>query len=67
MDFLVFLFFLIIWSFIVGAALSSASGMAAHAIFQIFSVNIWAIIHAVFAFALIRLIRYQVFENSRRF
>jgi len=34
-----FLFFLIIWTFVVGAALSSATGMAAHAIFPILSVK----------------------------
>lgn len=58
-----FLFFLILWTFIVGAALSSASGMAAHAIFPFFSVKIWAIIHTIFAFVLVRFINYQVFEN----
>jgi len=57
-----FLLFLVLWTFVVGAALSSASGMAAHAIFPFLSVNVWAIIHAIFAFALIRFVRYQVFE-----
>lgn len=58
-----FLIFLILWTFIVGAALSSAAGMAAHAIFPFLSVKIWAIIHAVFAFIIVRFIKYQVFEN----
>jgi Mn2+/Fe2+ NRAMP family transporter len=58
-----FLAFLILWTFIVGAALSSASGMAAHAIFPFLSVKTWAVIHAVFAFVLIRFIKYQAFEN----
>lgn len=58
-----FLTFLILWTFIVGAALSSASGMAAHAIFPFLSVKTWAIIHAICAFVLVRLVKYQVFEN----
>lgn len=58
-----FLAFLVIWSFIVGAALSSAAGMAAHAIFPFLSVRVWAVIHAVLAFVLVRSLKYQVFEN----
>jgi len=57
-----FLAFLVIWSFIVGAALSSATGMAAHAIFPFLPVKIWAVIHAILAFALVRLVKYQAFE-----
>jgi Mn2+/Fe2+ NRAMP family transporter len=58
-----FLMFLFLWTFIVGAALSSASGMAAHAIFPFLTLKTWAIIHAVFAFILVRFINYQAFEN----
>jgi len=58
-----FLVYLVIWSFIVGAALSGAVGLAAHAIFPIFSVAVWGIIHAVLAFFLVLFFKYSFFEK----
>lgn len=58
-----FLVYLIIWSFIVGAALSGACGLAAHAIFPILSVAQWGIIHAVIALVLVLYFQYKFFER----
>lgn len=58
-----FLIYLILWTFIVGAALSGATGMAAHAIFPALSVSTWAIIQAIVAFLVVRFFRFQIFEN----
>lgn len=58
-----FLVYLIIWSFIVGAALSGAIGLAAHAIFPFLSVPIWGIIHAIIALILILFFKFSVFEK----
>ncbi len=58
-----FLAYLVIWSFIVGAALSGACGLAAHAIFPQLSVAQWGIIHAVLALVLVLYFKYQFFER----
>lgn len=58
-----FFVYLIIWSFIVGAALSGACGLAAHAIFPILSVAQWGIIHAVIALVLVLYFQYKFFER----
>ncbi|NOR87351.1 MAG: hypothetical protein GQ527_07065, partial [Bacteroidales bacterium] len=58
-----FLIYLMIWSFIVGAALSSACGLAAHAIFPILSIPVWGIIQAVIALILVVFIQYSLFEK----
>ena len=58
-----FLVYLIIWSFIVGAALSGACGLAAHAIFPILSVAQWGITHAIIALVLVLYFQYKFFEQ----
>ena len=58
-----FLVYLIIWSFIVGAALSGAVGLAAHAIFPFLSVPVWAIIHAIIALVLVLFFKFSFFEK----
>lgn len=58
-----FLIYIVIWSFIVGAALSGACGLATHAIFPILSVAQWGIIHAVIALILVLFFQYKFFER----
>lgn len=58
-----FLVYLLIWSFIVGAALSGAVGLAAHAIFPSLSVPVWGIIHAIIALVLVIFFNYSWFEK----
>ncbi len=48
-----FLVYLLVWSFVVGAALSGACGLAAHAIFPFLSVQVWGIIQAIVALVLV--------------
>jgi len=49
----VFLIYLLIWSFVVGGALISACGLAAHAIAPGLSVKTWGIVHSLAAAILI--------------
>lgn len=58
-----FLVYLIIWSFIVGAALSGAVGLATHAIFPFLPVQAWAIIHAIIALVLVLFFKFSLFEK----
>ncbi len=58
-----FLVYLILWSFIVAAALISACGLAGHAIFPQLSVNAWGIIHSVLGVVLVYVGRYRLFEK----
>ena len=60
---LVFILFFVIWSFMVGAALLSACGLAANSLLPFLSKEYWAIIHSMMAFALIYFGRYQVLES----
>lgn len=48
-----FLIYLLIWSFVVGAAMSGATGLAAHAIFPQLSVAWWGVLHAFAALAFV--------------
>jgi Mn2+/Fe2+ NRAMP family transporter len=54
--------YLFVWSFLVGGALISACGLAAHAIVPALSVTTWGIVHTAVAAALVLLGRYRAFE-----
>lgn len=58
-----FLIYLVLWSFVVGGALISACGLAAHAILPQLSVQVWGTLHSLFAAAVILIGRYQNFER----
>ncbi|NOY49049.1 MAG: divalent metal cation transporter [Chlorobi bacterium] len=58
-----FLIYLLLWSFIVFAALMAASGLAAYALTGMFSVKIWGGIHSVVALLLVLPGNYRYFEN----
>ena len=58
-----FLIYLILWSFIVSAALIAATGLAAHSIWPVLSVNQWGIIHTIFAAAFVLIGKYSYFEQ----
>lgn len=60
---LIFILFFLIWSFMVGAALLSASGLAANSLLPFLSKETWAVIHSLLAFLLIYLGKYQSIEN----
>ncbi|MGX9706319.1 Nramp family divalent metal transporter [Laceyella tengchongensis] len=55
--------YLMIWGFIYGAAGPTSTALAATAMFPQLSLNTWAIVHSLIAFALIFLGRYQLFER----
>ncbi|MFD1424337.1 Nramp family divalent metal transporter [Laceyella tengchongensis] len=55
--------YLMIWGFIYGAAGPTSTALAATAMFPQLSLNTWAIVHSLLAFALIFLGRYQLFER----
>jgi Mn2+/Fe2+ NRAMP family transporter len=61
-----FLIYLLIWSFVVAAALMSACGMAAHALVPALSVEVWAILHAVAALLFVWLREYGGFESAMK-
>ena len=62
-----FLAYLFVWSFLVGAALMSACGVAGHAIFEIVDAPrdkiIYGFLHSFVAFFLVRLGGYRLFEK----
>jgi len=58
-----FFIYLVVWSFIVAGGLMSACGVAAHALWPVFSIRTWAIIHSLAALALVAIGRYAVFET----
>lgn len=58
-----FMLYLVLWSFIVAAALASACGLAGHALYDGLSVPVWAAIHSVLAFLLVYFGRYNFFET----
>lgn len=60
---LYFLVYLILWSLIVAAALSSACGLAAYAMSDSLSVTGWAVAHSVAAVIIVLFGRYVVFEQ----
>ncbi len=62
-----FFVYLIIWSFIVAAALMAACGLAAHAIFPELSVAQWGVIHSVLAAVLVIAGKYKLIEKMMKF
>lgn len=58
-----FIIYLIFWSFIVAAALIAATGLAAHSLWPVLSVNEWGIIHSIVALAFVLWGSYKYFEN----
>jgi len=64
---LYFLIYLWLWGFIVGAALISACGLAAHAVFPSLSVKVWGIIQSLLALILVYLGRYSLVEKMMKF
>ncbi len=63
---LFFLVYLVFWTVIVSAALMSACGLAAHALFPFLSVGVWAVIHALFALVFVWSKGYSVFERAMK-
>jgi Mn2+/Fe2+ NRAMP family transporter len=55
--------YLVLWTFLVGASLSSACGLAAASLAPALSVPAWGGIHAVLAAALVALNRYTQFQR----
>lgn len=65
---ILFFIYLIIWSFAVGSALISATGVAAHALYPVFESAengkiFWGIIHSLIAMVLVWLGTYNSFEK----
>ncbi len=58
-----FIVYLILWSIIVAAALISACGLAAYALFGGLSVAWWGIIHSIAAVGLVAFGKYRLFET----
>ncbi|UBM58138.1 Nramp family divalent metal transporter [Marinilongibacter aquaticus] len=63
---LLFLSFLLIWSFMVGGALLSATGLAANALFPQLSIHSWALLQSLLACALVYWGHYGLVENITR-
>lgn len=62
-----FLIYLLIWSFVVGAAMSGATGLAAHAMIPQLSVAWWGVIHAFIALAFVFWTNYRWLEIGMKF
>jgi Mn2+/Fe2+ NRAMP family transporter len=60
---ILFAAYLLFWTFLVGASLSSACGIAGASFFPGLSVPVWGAIHAVFAALLVALNRYSSFQK----
>lgn len=58
-----FLGFLVLWSFLVAAALASACGVAGAALWPVLPVKGWAALHAAAGFGFVWFGRYRVFEQ----
>ncbi|MCG8669499.1 MAG: Nramp family divalent metal transporter [Pseudomonadales bacterium] len=58
--------YLILWSFLVSAALMAACGLAANTLAPSLSINQWAIIHSVLAAILVLYGKYSLFENMMK-
>ncbi len=61
-----FIVYLVLWSFIVGGALISACGLAAHAIVPGLSVGVWGVIHSLVGAAVVLIGRYHHFEKMMK-
>lgn len=55
--------YLVLWTFLVGASLSSACGLAGATLFPALSVPVWGAIHAVAAALLVAMNRYAQFQQ----
>lgn len=62
-----FIVYLFLWGFIVAGALIAACGLAAHAIFPFFSVEVWGIVHSLIALLLVYMGRYRLIEHLMKF
>ena len=60
---LYFFLYLLLWTFIVAAALIAASGIAAHALIPTLSVAQWGVIHSLLAMVLVISGRYALLER----
>lgn len=58
-----FLVYLILWTFIVSAALIAATGLAAHSLFPILSIKAWGLLHSIIAVIIVMAGTYKNFEN----
>lgn len=58
-----FVIYLVLWAFVVGAALIAACGMAAHSIWPVLTVNQWGAVHSVIAVVIVLMGNYSFFEN----
>jgi Mn2+/Fe2+ NRAMP family transporter len=58
-----FLAYLVLWSFVVGGALISACGLAAHALVPALSLEVWGVMHAVVAAVIVLRGGYRSFER----
>jgi len=61
-----FLAYFVLWSFIVAAALMSACGLAAHAMFPGLSVTTWAVLHALAGLAFVWFGGYSGVEHAMK-
>jgi len=61
-----FLIYLLLWSLTVGAALISACGLAAHAIWPVLSVPAWGALHAAIMAAMVVFGGYVFFERTMK-
>jgi Mn2+/Fe2+ NRAMP family transporter len=58
-----FIIYLVFWSYIVAAALIAATGLAAHSLWPVLSVNQWGILHSVLALIFVLWGSYKYFET----
>ncbi|NIM01387.1 MAG: hypothetical protein GTN89_11190 [Acidobacteria bacterium] len=59
-----FMVYLVLWSFIVGAALINSCGLAAHALVPAVSLEVWAVVHSIVAAVVVLTGGYATFERS---
>ena len=62
-----FLIYLILWTFIVSAALMAACGLAGYSLYPDFSVTQWGIAHALVAFIIVYMGKYRSIEALMKF
>lgn len=62
-----FIAYLIVWTYIVSAALMAACGLAAYSLFPAINVAQWGVIHALIALVIVYLGHYRVIEFLMKF
>lgn len=62
-----FFVYLIVWSFIVAAALMAACGLSAHAVIPFLTVAQWGVIHSILAAVLVLAGKYHLIEKLMKF